>query len=86
MFHYFNHYLPDFATAICLGLIFGFSLLGICFKLTYYNNKPFMESLFLTRDQDLRLWSRNTGSKTLDYQGTNPSGYQIVRTNTKETT
>ena len=33
--HYFNYYLPDFVTAICLGFIFGFSFWGICFNLTY---------------------------------------------------
>ena len=38
------------------------------------------------RDQALNLWSRSTDSKTLDYQNTNPRGYQIVRTHTKETT
>ena len=32
--HYFNYCLPDFVTAICLEFIFGFLLLGICFKLT----------------------------------------------------
>ena len=26
--------LPDFVTAICLGFIFGFSFLDICFNLT----------------------------------------------------
>ena len=26
--------LPDFVIAICLGLIFSFSFLGICFNLT----------------------------------------------------
>ena len=30
-----------------------------------------MESLFLTRDQHLNLWSGSTDSKTLDYQRTN---------------
>ena len=34
-----------------------------------------------TRDQALSLWSGHTDSKTLDYQGTNPREYQIVRTN-----
>ena len=34
IFHYFNYYLPDFVTAICLGFIFGFLVLGICFTLT----------------------------------------------------
>ena len=32
------------------------------------------------------LWSGSTDSKTLDYQRTNPMGYQIVRTHTKEIT
>ena len=32
--HYFNYYLPDFVTAICLGFIFGFSFLVIYFNLT----------------------------------------------------
>ena len=45
-----------------------------------------MESLFLTRDQALSLWSGSADSKTLDYQRTNPRGYQIVRIHTKETT
>ena len=31
-----------------------------------------MESLFLTGDQALSLWSGNTDSKTLDYQRINP--------------
>ena len=39
-----------------------------------------------TQDQGLSLWSGSTESKTLDYQRTNPRGYQIVRTHTKETT
>ena len=30
IFHYFNYYLPDFVTAICLGFIFSFSFLDIC--------------------------------------------------------
>ena len=37
-----------------------------------------MKSLFLTRDQVLSLWSGSTDSKTLDYQRTNPTKYQIV--------
>ena len=45
-----------------------------------------MESLFLTKDQALSLWSGSTDSKTLDYQRTNLRGYQIVRAYTKETT
>ena len=45
-----------------------------------------MESLFLTRDQTLSLWSGSTDSKTLDYQRTNPREYQIVRTHIEETT
>ena len=48
--------------------------------------KLLVESLFLTRDQALSLWSGSTDSKTLDYQRTNPREYQIVRTHTKETT
>ena len=48
--------------------------------------KNFVESLLLTRDQALNLWSGSTDSKTLDYQRTNPREYQIVRTHTKETT
>ena len=39
-FHYFNYYLPDFVTAVCLGFILGFSFLGICFNL---NLMPFGE-------------------------------------------
>ena len=32
--HYFNYYLLDFVTAICLGFLFGFSFLGICINLS----------------------------------------------------
>ena len=84
--HYFNYYVPDFVTAICLGFIFGFLFLGICFNLTKCHNNLLVESSFLTRDQAPRLWSGNTDSKTLDYQRTNPKEYQIVRTHTKEIT
>ena len=45
-----------------------------------------MKSLFLTIDQALSLWRGSTDSKTLDCQRTNPRGYQIVRTHTKEMT
>ena len=38
------------------------------------------------RDQALSLWSGSTDSKILAYQKTNPRGYHIVRTHTKETT
>ena len=87
IFHYFNYYLPDFVTAICMGFIFDFSFLGICVNLTYCHNKPPVESLFLAKDQALSLWCGSTVSKTLDYQRTaNPGEYQIVRTPTKETT
>ena len=34
IFHYFNYYVSDFVTAICLWFLFGFSFLGICFNLT----------------------------------------------------
>ena len=37
-----------------------------------------MESLFLTGDQALSLWSGNTDSKTLDYQRINPRDYFIA--------
>ena len=84
IFHYFNYYLPDFVTAICLGFIFGFSFLDICFNLTSCHNKPLVESLFLTRDQVLSLWSGSTDARTLDYQKINPREYQIVRTHTKD--
>ena len=47
--------------------------------------KLLAESLFLTRDQALSLWSGSTDSKTIDYQRTNLKGFQIVRTHTKET-
>ena len=86
IFHYFNYSLPDFVTAICLGFLFGFSFLSICFNLTQCHNKLLVESLFLTRDQVLSLESGSTDSKTLDFQRTNPREYQIVRTYTKETT
>ena len=39
-----------------------------------------------TRDQALSHWSGSNESKTLDYQRTNPRGYQIVRTHAMETT
>ena len=48
--------------------------------------KPLVEYLFLTRDQALNLWSGSTESKILDYQRTNPREFQMVRTDTKETT
>ena len=85
IFYYFNYYLPDFVTAVCLGFIFGFSCMDIYFNLSECHNKPLVESSFLTRDQALSLWSGNTDSKTLDYQRTNSRGYEIVRTPTKET-
>ena len=78
IFYYFNYYLPDFVTAICLGFIFGFSVLDICFNLTLCHNKSFVESLFLTRDQAMSLWSGSTDSKTLDYKRTDPREYQTV--------
>ena len=84
--HHFNYYLPDFVTAICLGFIFGFSFLHIYFNLTSCHNKPLVESLFLTRDPALSLWSGSTDSKTLDYLRTNPREYERVRAHTKETT
>ena len=34
IYHYFNHRLPYFVAATCLGLIFGFLFLDICFNLT----------------------------------------------------
>ena len=39
-----------------------------------------------TQDRALSHWSGSTEFKTLDYQRTNPRGYQIVRTHTMETT
>ena len=84
IFHYYNYYLPDFVTAICLGFIFVFSFLGICFNLI--NAITTCGIFILMRDQALSLWSGSTDSKTLDYQRTNPRKYQIVRTPTKETT
>ena len=30
IFNYFNYYLPNFVTAICLEFIFGVSFLGMC--------------------------------------------------------
>ena len=47
--------------------------------------KEYIESC-KSRYQALSPWSRRTDSKTLDYERTNPRGYQIVRTHTKETT
>ena len=43
-----------------------------------------MDTSFLTRDQALSFWSGSIDSKTLGHQRTNPRGYQIVRTHTKE--
>ena len=40
---------------------------------TECHNKSLVESLFLTRDQALRLWSGSSASKTIDYQRTNPA-------------
>ena len=60
IFHYFNYYLPDFVTAICLGFIF-------CFLFFIF----VVESLFLTREQALSLVSGSTDFKTIDYQRTN---------------
>ena len=39
IFHYFNYYLPDFVTSVCLGFVFGFSFLDISFffSLFYFN-------------------------------------------------
>ena len=37
------------------------------------HNKPLVESSFLTRDQDLRLLSGSTDSKTVNYQRTDPA-------------
>ena len=85
IFHYFNYYVPDFVTAICLGFIFGFLFLGICFNLTKCHHKPLVESSFLTRDQALSLSSGSTDSKSLGYQRTDPRECQIVRTHTKGT-
>ena len=86
IFHYLNYYLPDFVTTICLGAIFGFSFLDICFTLPWCHSKALVESSFLTRDQAPSLRSGSTDSKTIDYQRTNPRKYQIVTTHTKETT
>ena len=87
VFHYFNYYFPDFVPAICLGFIFGFSFLDICFNLTKCHNKPPVKSPFLARDQALSLWSGSIDSKAPDYQRTaNHRDYQILRTPTKKTT
>ena len=86
IFHYFSYYVPGFVTAICLGFIFVFSFLVICFNLTKCHNKPLVESSFLNRDQALSLWSGSTGSKTPDHQTINLREYQVMRTPTNETT
>ena len=44
------------------------------------------KAAWINRVQAMSLWSGSTDSKILDYEGTNPSKYQIVRTHTKETT
>ena len=38
IFDYYNYNLPDFVTATCLGFIFGFSVLDICFNLNAITN------------------------------------------------
>ena len=73
IFNYFNYYLPDFVTVICLGFIVGFLVLNICFNPTQCHNKILVESSFLNRDQVLNLWSGSTDSKILDYQRANPT-------------
>ena len=83
--HYFNYYLPDFVAAICLGFIFGCLVLNICFTLTWSHNKPLVESLFLTRDRALSLWSGNTDSKPQTTRELT-LGVSAVRTHTKEAT
>jgi len=85
VFHYFNDYLPDFVTAISLGFIFGFSF-WVYILTSLYVITNCAECSFLTIDQSLSLWSGGTDSKTLDYQRTDPSEYQIVRTPTKQPT
>ena len=42
----------DFVTAVCLQFIFGFWFFDICFSLTYFHNKPLVQSSFLTIDQN----------------------------------
>ena len=80
VFHYFNYYLPDFVTAICLVFTFGFSFLGICINNIECHNKPSVKSLLLAQDQALSLWVGSADSKTLDYQRTpNPKEYQTER-------
>ena len=87
IFRYFNYYMHDFVTTICLVFIFGFTFGGICLNPTKYHNKPPAESPFLARDQALSLWSGSADSKTLDYQRTpNPWEFQRARTPTKATT
>ena len=85
IFHYFNYYVPDFVTAISLGFIFGFSF-WVYILTSLYVITNCVECSFLTIDQSLSLWSGGTDSKTLDYQRTDPSEYQIVRTPTKQPT
>ena len=56
IFHYFNYYLPDFVIAISLRFMFGFSfwiLVLISLNAIFGINIPFLESLFLTKDQAL---------------------------------
>ena len=84
IFRSFNYYLPDFVTTICLGFIFGFLFMDICFNLTLCHNKSLVESSLRIRDQALSLWSGSNDSKTLYYQRINPREYQIVRTHTNE--
>ena len=86
VFHYFNYYLPDFVTAICLVFTFGFLFLGIRINNIECHNKPSVKSLLLVQDQALSLRVGSANSKTLDYQRTpNPREYQTERL-TKATT
>ena len=83
--------LVDLNDFYCTGWIA--ELLNYFYLLTTLGNCPWSWDIYCSnsgltylRDQALSLWSGSTDSKTLDYQRTNPWGYQIMRTHTKETT
>ena len=89
---YVYMYIPLFS--LLFAWFCNYHLSGVClwFLIFSYflsshlmNKKPLVESLFLTRDQALSLWSESTDSKFLDHKRTNPREYQIVRIHTKET-
>ena len=60
IFHYFNYYLPDFVTAICLGFIFGFSFLNILISLNAITNHLWNVCSW----PGIKLWAFGVGALT----------------------